>query len=138
MFSLEGLMDALKIRTIWVKILEESRNTMKKMKMTGLLWKFGRSLPFSSSTEDSFTDISSESSSIISEDECILENYKLEQIVLLKGTVWVILSNPPFVEWSIWFNTVHFTSFTEQGWQTCPYSYKKCHNCLTLFRSHRK
>ena len=101
MFSLEGLMDALKIRTIWVKILEESTNTMKRMKMNGLLWKFGRSLPFSSSSEDAFTDISSESSSIISKDECFLEYYKLEQIVLLKGTVWVILSNPLFVEWYI-------------------------------------
>ena len=70
MFSLAGLMDALKIRTMWVKKLQESTNTMKRMKMSGFLWKFRISLPSSSSTADSFTDISPESSLIISEDEC--------------------------------------------------------------------
>ena len=139
MFSLEGLMDALKIRTIWVKILEESTNTMKRVKMSGLLWQFGRSLPFSSSTEDSFTDISSASSSIISEDECILKNYNLEQIsgiFLLKERIWVILSNPLFVECCIWFNTVSFKSLLNKDDRFVHIHQHKCHNCLTTCLQH--
>lgn len=42
------------------------------------------------------------------------------EVVLLKGTEYVILSDPPFLEWNVWFTITPFKPLDDEEWMKYP------------------